>query len=86
MKALKGFVRKNNNINQPDPPELQRVHMEKSKARATYEVEDGLVWHQWQDRPLVLCTLRATVYRNTIMGKLEWVGEPPHRSRGRRKG
>jgi hypothetical protein len=23
MKALKGFVRKNNNINQPDPPELQ---------------------------------------------------------------
>jgi hypothetical protein len=32
----------------------QRVHMEGSKAPATYAAEDSLIWHQWDGRPWVL--------------------------------
>jgi hypothetical protein len=32
----------------------QRVHMEGPMAPATYVVEDSLVCHQWEERPLVL--------------------------------
>jgi hypothetical protein len=32
----------------------QRVHMEGPMAPATYVAEDGLVGHQWEERPLGL--------------------------------
>ena len=62
LKELKGFAthRKNNNINQPDHPELPgtkpptRVHMEGPMDPAAYVAEDGLVSHQWEERSLVL--------------------------------
>jgi hypothetical protein len=45
--------RKNNNINQPDAPELKGskpsnkgVHM----APTPYVAEDGLVMHQWKEK------------------------------------
>jgi hypothetical protein len=31
----------------------QRVHMKGPMAPATYIAEDGLVGHQWEERPLV---------------------------------
>jgi hypothetical protein len=30
-------------------------------APAIYVAEDGLIWHQWEERPLVLCRLDAPV-------------------------
>jgi hypothetical protein len=56
MQELKRFAthRKNNNINQPDPPELPgtktptKVHMEGPMAPAAYAVEDGSVRHHWK--------------------------------------
>jgi hypothetical protein len=48
-------------MNQPVSPELpgtkftnQRVHIEGLMAPAAYVAEDGLVGHQWEERPLVL--------------------------------
>jgi hypothetical protein len=42
----------------PAPPFLsikkQRVDMEGSMAPTAYVAEDGLVGHQWEERPLVL--------------------------------
>ena len=32
----------------------QRIHMERPMVLATYVAEDGLVGHQWEERPLVL--------------------------------
>ena len=55
LKELKGFAthRKNNNINQPDPPRayrdettIQRVLMEASRAPSAYVAEDGLIRYQ----------------------------------------
>ena len=48
LKELKGFTthRKNNNINQPDPPELTGVLMEASRAPSAYVAEDGLIRYQ----------------------------------------
>ena len=51
--------RKNNNMNQPDPPELQglknhRVLKEGNMAPASYVAENGLVEQQWEKRILVL--------------------------------
>jgi hypothetical protein len=64
LKELKGFAthRKNKSINQPDPKNFQgpnssqqpRVYMKGPMAPATYVAEDGLVGHQWEERPLVL--------------------------------
>ncbi|KRY94964.1 hypothetical protein T4B_4070 [Trichinella pseudospiralis] len=34
--------------------ELKGVHMEGPMAPAAYVAEDGLVSHQWEERPLVL--------------------------------
>jgi hypothetical protein len=48
------------------PPELMSL--------AAYVVEDGLVGHHWEERPLVLQTLYAPVQRNARAKKLEWVG------------
>jgi len=50
----------NNNINQPEPPELPGT---KTPAKEStwgdpwlqpYVAEDGLVGHQWEKKPLVL--------------------------------
>jgi hypothetical protein len=54
--------RENKNINQPDPSDLPRtkpptkeyIHMEGHMAPAAYVAEDGIVRHQWEERPLVL--------------------------------
>ena len=65
LKELKGFAtlqKKKNNINQPTrhpraPRNLttnQRIHLEGPMAPAVYLAEDGLVGHQWEERPLVL--------------------------------
>jgi hypothetical protein len=37
----------------------QRVHIEQPMALAKYVAEDGLVGHQWQERPLVLWRFNA---------------------------
>ena len=39
----------------------QRVHMEGLMALAEYAVEDGLVGHQWEERPLGLRRFDAPV-------------------------
>ena len=39
----------------------QRVHMEGPMALATYVAEDGLVGHQWEERPLGLRVFDAPV-------------------------
>ena len=41
---------------------------------AAYVAEDGLVGHQWEERPLVLRRLDAPVKVNARTGKQEWVG------------
>ena len=41
---------------------------------AAYVAEDGLVGHHWEERPLVLQTLYASVQGNTRAKKWEWVG------------
>ena len=54
--------RKNNNISQPDLPELPESRLptkeytlrEGPMDPATYVTEDGLVGHQWEEMPLVL--------------------------------
>jgi hypothetical protein len=38
--------------------------MEGSMAPTAYVAEDGLVGHQWEERPLVLWRLNAPVKRN----------------------
>jgi hypothetical protein len=41
---------------------------------AAYVSEDGLVGHHWEERPLGLATLYASVQGNTRAKKWEWVG------------
>jgi hypothetical protein len=41
---------------------------------AAYVTEDGLVGHQWEERPLVLQRLYAPIQGNTRARKQEWVG------------
>ena len=48
--------------------------MEGPLAPAAYGVEDGLVGHQWEERPLVLERLNAPMEGNARVGKQEWVG------------
>jgi hypothetical protein len=45
-KLVGKLYRRNNNMNQPVPPELVSL--------AAYVAEDGLVGHQWEERNLVL--------------------------------
>jgi hypothetical protein len=40
---------------------------------AAYVSEDGLVGHHWEERPLGLATLYASVQGNTRAKKGEWV-------------
>jgi hypothetical protein len=39
-----------------------------------YVAEDGLVGHQWEERPLILKRLYAPVQGNARARKQEWVG------------
>ena len=41
---------------------------------AVYVAEDGLVGHQWEERPLVLRRSYAPVQGNARTRKQEWVG------------
>ena len=59
---------KSNIVNSPNPPEFPgdwttnlSVHMEGPMALATYVAEDGLVRHQWEERPLGLRVFDAPV-------------------------
>jgi hypothetical protein len=40
-----------------------------------YESEDGLVGHQWKERPIGRANFYATVQGNDRAKKWEWVGE-----------
>ena len=43
-------------------------------APAAFVAEDGLIWHQWEDRLLVLSSLDVLVYGNArSFGKSGWV-------------
>jgi hypothetical protein len=57
-----------NSVNRPIPLELprdwttnQRIHMEGPMSLAAYVAEDGLVGHQWEERPLGLKVFDAPV-------------------------
>jgi hypothetical protein len=41
---------------------------------AAYVAEDGLVRHQWEERPLVLRRSYAPIQGNSRARKQEWVG------------
>ena len=43
-------------------------------SRATYVAEDGLLWHQWEGRTLVLRRLDAPEKEDARLVKQEWVG------------
>jgi hypothetical protein len=49
---------------------------------AAHEAEDGLVSHQWEERPLVLRRLYAPVQGNARARKREWVGWEAGRGEG----
>ena len=61
----------------------QRLHMEGSITPAAYAAEDGLIWYQWEERPLILWRLDALVQGNARALRQEWwwVGDHPHSSR-----
>ena len=61
------------NQNSRDETTNQRVHMEGSMAPVTYVAEDGLVWHQWEGRPLLLWRLNAPAQGNARVVRWEWV-------------
>jgi hypothetical protein len=48
--------------------------MEGPMAPAAYLAKDGLVEHQWEERPLIMRSLDTPVYSNVMTGKWEWVG------------
>jgi len=43
-------------------------------APALYVALYGLVWHQWEERPLVLSRLDAPLWENVREGRWEGVG------------
>ena len=43
-------------------------------ALAAYVSKDGLVGHQWKERPIGLANLYASVQGNARAKKWEWVG------------
>jgi hypothetical protein len=59
--------RKNNNINQSDPPEFPETkpptkeYMEGPMAPVAYVPEVDLVEHQWEERPLAMCRPNVSV-------------------------
>jgi hypothetical protein len=79
LKELKGVAthRRNNSINELDPSELPgtklpiRVYMGQSMASAIYVAKDGLIWHQWEGRCLVLWRLDAPEKGDAREGRWE---------------
>jgi hypothetical protein len=63
-----------NNMNYPVPPELVSL--------AAYVAEDGLVDHNWEERPLGIANLYAPVQGNARAKKQEWVGSGAGRGEG----
>jgi len=61
--------------------------MDRPMAPAAYAAEDGLVVHQWEEKPLILPRLEPPGYGNVRVGRQEGevvqVGEHPFRRRGR---
>jgi hypothetical protein len=47
-----------------------------------YVAEVGLVGHHWEESPLVLQTLYASVQGNTRVKKQEWVGRGAGQGKG----
>jgi hypothetical protein len=43
-------------------------------APAAYVAEDGFIWHQWEERPLTLRRLHASVQGNARAVRRGWVG------------
>ena len=43
-------------------------------APGVYVAEDGLIWHQWEERPLVLLWLYVPTLGNAKAVRQEWVG------------
>ena len=65
LKELKDLQpHRKNNMNPPP----------RAVSLVTYVAEDGLVVHQWEERPFVLRRLYAPVLANTRDRKWEWVG------------
>ena len=60
--------------------------MELLMALATYVAEDGLVGHQWEERPEGVNFPSVWECQSRRMGVGEWVGEHTHRGRGRGEG
>jgi len=62
------------------------VHLDRPMTPAAYVAEDGVVGHQWEEKPLVLPRLDTPPPQCRGMsgqgGKKGWVGEHPHRRRG----
>jgi hypothetical protein len=58
-------LRGSNSVNRPEPPELPGtgppMKEDAPMAPAAYVAEDGLVEHQWEERPLGLRVFNATV-------------------------
>ena len=57
-------------------------HAPELVSLVAYVAEDGLVSHQWEERPLVLQTLYAPVQGNARAKKWEWVGRGARRGEG----
>ena len=59
--------------------------MEGPITPAAYVAENGLVWHQWKQKPLVLWRLNALAQENEYSGGVgivgRGVGEDPNRYR-----
>jgi len=64
--------------------------MDRPISPAAYVAEDGLVGHQWEEKPLVLPRLDDPVQRNVRVGGREglgvWIWEHSHRRRERGHG
>jgi hypothetical protein len=59
LKDLKGFAtpKEEQNINNLElpgtKPQTKKIHMPGPMAPATYVAEDGIFWHQWEERPFL---------------------------------
>jgi hypothetical protein len=57
--------KRNNNMNQPVPPATPGIKPPTKEymrmAAAAYASEDGLLGHQWEERPLVMRRLKTPV-------------------------
>jgi hypothetical protein len=79
----RGLKELKNNINQSAPPPPPELPGTKPPTRECtwrdpwlqlHISEDGLIWHQWEGRPLVLWKLNVSVSENARAVRQEWVG------------